>query len=67
MHRVLGVYVRTYLSYPCIRLTEDAYSSTNCGGPVAWKFTYPGDATGGLSQASPWNDAIGSFKCFNSC
>ncbi|KAJ7651849.1 RlpA-like double-psi beta-barrel-protein domain-containing protein-containing protein [Mycena rosella] len=38
------------------------YSGTTCGG-TSWSFTYPGDATGGWSTASPWENAIGSFCC----
>lgn len=63
MHGVLGVDVRTYLSYPCTRLTEGAYSNLDCGGTETWAFDYPGDATGGLNLPEPFNDAIGSFKC----
>lgn len=53
---------RAWVTTNCQDLTFPGGSPTWIGH---WDFDYPGDATGGLTQAFPpaWNDRIESFSC----
>jgi hypothetical protein len=51
-----------------LMMTMNSYSDCGAGRELSskdsWIFNNPGDATGGLNTANPWNDQISSFICY---